>query len=376
MSDEPYIFSDKRIPVPTPADICDAAGNPHFGTFDREFERLSFLDIKKPCGEGFPDSRWAKRLRLTLWEAVEVHVDGGVLLLGVCNMGLVGTVVAAFYDEETKKVTSWSVNTPGKDVVIAPHLAGGSVTECNVRRCKVKYVNHFERGRVTIEGRLTHRTTGTIEFDLELDNLSDPSVVSIPLSPGSHPLYSQKNFFKVSRGSLVMNGRSYAVDDDSVAIIDDHRGYYPRRSHYDWVTTLGRRLNGEEAYFAFNLTRNQSTNQDDYNENIVWVEGGSSLLPPVTFSRDYYGGDGTWGNRRTVSRVPDASVCRVRDAHGLVDLTFHARDTMHIVVPAVVVDIDYHIMFGDLSGYITDAAGKRYELDGLTGIGEDKSLLL
>lgn len=30
------------------------------------------------------------------------------------------------------------------------------------------------------------------------------------------------------------------TDDESTAIIDDHRGYYPRKAHYDWVTTMGK----------------------------------------------------------------------------------------------------------------------------------------
>jgi len=36
----------------------------------------------------------------------------------------------------------------------------------------------------------------------------------------------------------------------------------------------------------------------------------------------------------------------------------------------------FNITFGELEGYLRDEDGKKYILDGLTGIGEDKTLLL
>ena len=59
------------------------------------------------------------------------------------------------------------------------------------------------------------------------------------------------------------------ANEFTTAIIDDHRGYYPRHAHYDWVTTLGRyNIDGQMMYLAFNLTRNQSINQAKYNETL------------------------------------------------------------------------------------------------------------
>ena len=30
------------------------------------------------------------------------------------------------------------------------------------------------------------------------------------------------------------------TDENTTALIDDHRGYYPRKAHYDWLTTMGK----------------------------------------------------------------------------------------------------------------------------------------
>ena len=63
-------------------------------------------------------------------------------------------------------------------------------------------------------------------------------MASIPFGK-NRPLYSQKDFFK-AEGRLVINGEEMLTDEDSTAIVDDHRGFYPRRAHYDWVTTMGK----------------------------------------------------------------------------------------------------------------------------------------
>ena len=41
-----------------------------------------------------------------------------------------------------------------------------------------------------------------------------------------------------------------------------------------------------------------------------------------------------------------------------------------------IVNIDYFVAFGELEGYLMDEDGNKYILDGMMGMGEDKTLLL
>ncbi|MBQ6119876.1 MAG: DUF2804 family protein, partial [Clostridia bacterium] len=61
--------------------------------------------------------------------------------------------------------------------------------------------------------------------------------------------------------------------------------------------------------------------------------------------------------------------------HGMVDLTFDIGDEFLMKVTTGIINIDYHITFGSLSGYVCDPDGNKYDLDGMVGIGEDKTLL-
>ena len=347
------VLSKKRIPVPTPDNVVDEYGNCRFGTFDAEFPKMDFLKANKPSS--LPNA--FNKSKLTLWEATEINFDKVVLLTAVCDMALFGTVLTVLYDKRTKKCTSWQeMMIPSSKAVIAPTLLNGAETYSKAKNVNLRYVNNFQRGEAIVSGHAESKKDGAIDYRVKLRRVSLPSVVNIPFDT-NRPLYSQKDLFSVE-GYLEYNGERFVADANTTAIIDDHRGYYPRHAHYDWVTTMGKKvIDGKEQYFGFNLTRNQSINQDDYNENLVWFEGKTSRLTPVVFRHET---DKLW---------------HVQDVHGMVDLRFEIGDEFLMRVPAKVIDIDYHITFGTLSGYVCDEDGNKYELDGMTGIGEDKSLI-
>ncbi len=352
-------ISDKRRAVEPPESMVNPDGSCVFGTFDREFQRMDLVRLKKPTGA----PQFLNRLKLTLWEATEVHFDEGVLLLAVCDMGLFGKVLHVFYDKRTKRMQYWEASLPNGKVMIAPNLIGGSVTRAQSKDCEVRYENRFDEGICEIGGR--HMSGGErIEYGLRLTRISKPCVVSIPFGP-NRPLYSQKDFFR-AEGSITLNGKVLNSNERSVAIVDDHRGYYPRHAHYDWVTTMGiNETDGEKRFFAFNLTRNQSINQRDYNENLIWLENETSLLPPVLFTRD------------RPSRAFDGhAVWTVRDEYDMVSVRFLVDAQYAMLLHTGVVNIDYFISFGSLEGYVRDEDGKKYVLDGMLGMGEDKTLLL
>ncbi|MCR4726178.1 MAG: DUF2804 domain-containing protein [Clostridia bacterium] len=382
MGEYSKFISQKRRAVPTPKSMVNPDGSCVFGTFDKEFEDMDIVKLKGPTA--LPNC--FNKLKLTLWEATEVHLKNGVLLAVVCDMGIFGKTMNVFWDKRTKKVYCWDTNLPSKKTVIAPNLLNGAVAEGRTDVSFVKYVNNFQDGKCELSG--SHKgkclitegredktavaaikenySEATIEYDFTLTRLSDPCVVSIPFdAKRPRPLYSQKDFFK-AEGKLVINGEELISDDETVAIVDDHRGYYPRRAHYDWVTTMGKcEIDGEKKFIAFNLTRNQSINQDDYNENILWFEGKSSLLPPVKFTRTSETKD-----------FRNYAEWRVKDEHDMVNLTFKVYGINPMIVHAGIVNIDYYITFGELEGYVRDEDGVKYDLTGMLGMGEDKTLLL
>lgn len=344
-------LSKKRIAVPTPDDVVDEFGMCRFGTFESEFPNMNFLNVNRPSA--LPNC--LNKTRLTLWEATEINFDNVILLTAVCDMALFGTALTVLYDKRTKKCTSWQEMFPASKACIAPNLINSSETVSKGKKVKLNYVNNFQRGEAIVSGYATDKKNGAIDYRVKLTRVSKPSIVNIPFDE-NRPLYSQKDLFSVE-GYLEYNGERHVANSMTTAIIDDHRGYYPRNAHYDWVTTMGKReIDGKEQFFGFNLTRNQSINQDDYNENLIWFEGNSTLLTPVIFKHE---NDKLW---------------HVVDEYGMVDLYFDIGDEFLMKVTTGIINIDYHITFGSLKGYVCDPDGNKYILDGMVGIGEDKTL--
>lgn len=341
-------ISPRRQTVPTPKQLV-TEGKAVFGTFDKEFESIELLTCVDPIHRYFPNR--FNRFRLTLWEACEVHLDNGVLLAAVSDMGLFGMILHVFFDKRTQKVYSWKQLLKRSSTTIAPNLLGGSISEASTKKAAIRFVNQFEAGHCRVEG--AHSSEGlALEYAFELERVSLPCVVSIPFGP-NRPLYTQKDLFR-AKGSLRLNDERFTATDQTTAVVDDHKGYYPYKAHYDWLSTMGRR--GEE-YFGINLTCNQSIDQENYNENMIWLQGAISPLPPITFTHN-----------------EDSTLWQVRDQHDMVNVTFTRADQFHMGVNAGLIKIDYAIAFGELSGYVRDLDGKQYVLDGMMGIGEDKTL--
>lgn len=251
---------------------------------------------------------------------------------------------------------------------MAGNLLNGSVSEAAIPGARVSYINNFQEGKAHVEGQL-ESTVGTLEFSLDLTRLSKPSIVSIPFEDPAvrhRPLYTQKDLFSAS-GSLTINGETIHTNEKTTAIIDDHKGYYPEAAHYDWLTTMGvHSADGTEKWLAFNLTRNQSINQDDYNENLIWLENTTSLLPPVQFKRSI----------PTID-FEDYALWEAKDEHGMVNIKFHVYGVTKLIAKKPpVLDMEYFIAFGELEGFILDEDGKKYVLDGMIGMGEDKSVTI
>lgn len=340
-----------RNPVPTPEKIVDDKGRIAVGTFDKEFPILNFLDAKKV---GVPS--FLKGAKVTLWEALEVNFEDISFLTAMSVLGgAVSIALTLVYDKKTGEMTAFVGPTLAKDGFMSENLLDGSATIARGKLNAITFENCQNQGKAHVFGQ-GKGLKNKVSYDLQLTRWSDPAVGSMPFG-GNLSLYSQKDIFSVE-GSVVFNGKEYKANDATMAIIDDHRGYYPRKSHYDWVTFMGYgTVDGQPKKFGFNLTRNQSIDQDDFNENLLWLGDRNDRLPPVYFDHLDYN---HW---------------HIFDDYGTIDFDYQVKDRNLVKFNLGVAQADYSITFGDLKGFIIGEDGTKYEVDD-TGIGEDRNMKL
>ena len=60
----------------------------------------------------------------------------------------------------------------------------------------------------------------------------------------------------------------------------------------------------------------------------------------------------------------------------MVNVKFKVYGIIPVVFDYCIFKLDYYITFWELEGYLRDEEGKIYILDGMMGLGEDKTLLI
>ncbi|MDY4592040.1 MAG: DUF2804 family protein [Eubacteriales bacterium] len=344
-------ISELRQPTSPPESLVDKDGQAVFGTFDKEIKNLNLIDCYRPYGKRM--TRPIQDFKLTEWEATEVVTDECAIVSAIYSMGKVGFGIVVAFDRKTHDIDFWLKPATSRTLQVAPNLIN-STSFIKTKALSIEVKNDMDKGKASTSCSLSNKK-GTMAYNVNLTRLSPPSVVSIPFGDNM-PLYTQKDFFS-AQGYIEKNGERVSFDD-AVAVIDDHKGYYPRRAHYDWLTTMGKiNHDGQETYIALNLTLNQSINQHDYNENLVWLKDRQIILPPVTFEKHQ-------------------QVWRVYDQFDRVNIAFEIQNT-YVMTPNVgVAKVEYYLPFGVVSGYVRDDDDTAYDLSGLIGIAEDKTTLL
>ena len=179
-----------------------------------------------------------------------------------------------------------------------------------------------------------------------------PTVVCLPFS-AKRAMYSHKCLMPMS-GQVNINNNKICFDvKSSHLILDDHKGYYPFPTRYDWVTSFG--YNEKNQLFGLNLTDNQVVKQELYNENCLWLDGELHLLPPIKVKRP----DGIKGN------------WLIRDEFDMVDLVFTPEVHTSVNINLLIFKSKYEGPYGWLNGYVRKADGEKVLIENMFAMGED-----
>lgn len=332
----------------TPDSLINKNGEVEYGTFKDSFKEFNFLEFKRP---NFP--RFIKKLRLTEWEAIEVFFDDKFFISAVFKMGVLAINMALFYDVKTNELIdlnskSLFTNAP----TICPSLVDGGTSIGSIKDSRLEIVNHLNNGYTKVKADIKVKNNH-LHADFKLNRCAKPSVVCIPLTK-INPLYTEKDLL-VPEGKITMNGETFILNENHIAIIDDHRGYYPYSSGYDWVTTLKDIVyKGEKSKFGINLTYfYKNHDQEKYNENGYWINGEYYMLPVAKFIRT-------------------KNIWEIKDEYGLIDLKFTQKNQHKMYINTLVVKLDYVLAFGSISGTITTKDNVVITLDNDFALGEKR----
>jgi len=339
---------------PTPEHLV-SKGNFNFGTFSKPFDVLNPLDAD--CF-AIPVPKIVKNFRLKEWQAYEMGNNDYFIFTVLYKAKSIALAQFIIYDKINKKKYLYEKIIPTWFIKLPSSLSSSS-GEYKDKNLFIQYNNSIIDGNLNIKIRV-NGFKGLPDSEAEFNghyNFDEwkPIVVSMPFSK-KRGMYSHKCLMPMTGNLLIGENKINFNKKESFMIIDDHKGYYPYSSYYDWVT--GIKNDGKGNISGFNLTHNQVINKEKYNENCLWINGKISLLPPVLFSRPQ-GPDMEW---------------TIKDEYGKVDIRF---------IPEVYGKVDINLFFlktyyrgplGKFYGFIKDSSGVKYPVDDFFGMGEEKRL--
>ncbi len=313
-------------------------GRQHLGRFDGPVQRANLIDARLGA---WP--RPLRRMRLKEWQALQIATPSLFCNLALFDAKLMSLLQVKVYERARSEKHVREVKLRPGALRIADNLLDSTNRHAD-RRGSLAFVNRMRDGRIEVEfdtrglsGKLTvHTARGASQ------------VVSMPFT-GDVGMYSHKGMFPIE-GEITVEGTRHPVAaTSSLALLDDHKGYYPYVMKWDWVTSAA---DGR----GFNLTRNQCRDPEQYNENCAWIGARIGRLPAVSFER--------------VNPRQPGEHWLIRDRDGRVDVCFTPTVPGDVKINAVVVESRYRGPFGTFAGRLEPEGLEPFSVDGMFGMGE------
>jgi hypothetical protein len=343
-------------------------GKYSLGCFNSPVKQVNLLDASS-TKSWVPIPRFLKNIQLREWQAFQIKNNETFVMIAIYNAKKVSLVQFIVYNLETKSKLKYEKKCAPWDLTVPSTLFNSTASytsndfSINVYHDIPSKVLNIDVNINNFENLPNVKAQFQAVHDVERYT---PMVVCNPFS-SDRVMYSHKCLMPV-KGALSVTGTdaggagagtgtSAGIEfstTDSQLIIDDHKGYYPYVTVYDWVTGLGRTESGK--LIGFNLTHNQVIDQEKYNENCLWLDGVLFPLPPVTVSRPK-GVHHTWV---------------IKDQYDMVHLEFEPVTHTSVHLNYVVLCSEYEGPYGYFNGYVRKgAAGVKVQIVNMFGMGED-----
>lgn len=336
-------------------------GRISFGSWNEAPGSANLIDADRPFNYSVP--RFLQRMRLKEWRAIQVGDEDCFLCAVLYDAKFISMASLDIWDRKKGEKHGFRKMFAGSRFQLPVSLDSGSTridsgglglsisVDAAARSLRLEASSEASR----ISGRERISLDLSFDFSRTGDSLFS---VCLPFGP-NRGMYSTKALMPAS-GKLVAERHGAGSFSHrfeaakATGVLDDHKGYYPYRLHYDWVTGFGFDKTGRRI--GFNLTDNQVEDQVRYNENRLWLDGEVHPLAPVKITRPF-GRESAWN---------------IQDTEGMVDLVFHPEAPHQIKVRLGLAEIDYEGPFGRFEGELRAATGEMIDAAPLYGMGEEK----
>ena len=344
----------REILAPRASPVED--GSPVIGTWNRAFEKIDLLEIRRPYP--FPMPRWARDIRIKEWQYFNAQNDQYLLEALFCNLKMYRMAQVLLYDKETGQKFVFRKVKPGSGWQLPSSLSNASV-DSHSSQFYFRIHSWLDAGTVRLDinieaARRRPSLTVHLAYNVSGHDVT-PMAVSLRIAQ-QRSMYTYKVFAPVS-GDMVLGGRHINMKQDNCSgFFCDYKGFFPYRMQTIYCNAMG--FTEENRRFGFHIAENQTKENNRNNENALWVDGKLTPLPPVLI---------------TTPGGPE-DIWVIQDVEGMVDLTFTPKEQNKSGKNIFITRAEVNAPLGYYNGMLKNCDGEEIQIKNLFGMGEKFNL--
>ena len=327
-------------------------GKPLAGTWNKAFDQVDLLEIRRPYR--WPLPAWLRDYRIKEWEGFSVQDDHVILEAFLGNFKLCQITQVFLYNKENGENYIFRKLTPGGSWRLPRKLDNGSV-ECRSSRFFFRIHTWLIADAIKLDidipaAKQQPAFTAHLAYSMGSRNIT-PMAVSLNFNDRRN-MYAYKAMTAV-RGDIVLGGKHISLDPARcTGIFRDCKGFFPYRMR--WTSCGGMGFDTEQRRYGFHIAENQARETRKNNENVLWLDKRLTPLPPVKIT------------------MPDGpeSGWVIQDLDGMVDLVFTPKTISRFGANLALTGGDFFAAMGYYNGVLVSAKEERIQVRNQWGIGE------
>ncbi len=221
----------------------------------------------------------------------------------------------------------------------------------------------YDKGLFTIACRLKHdksRPDLHFAFSADISHKEHGTHVSVVPSPTLRRCAAVHHLAlsiegTISAESSVLTASPFG--SNGLGFFTVRRAFYRLRTHCHSITAQGM-VNEKHIQFNLYISNQDPVDADTYNENILFIDGVATPLPPVTITHPR-GVLGKW---------------YIQDTESMIDLSFFPTADTVRKNSIVILRAQYHTLFGSCEGNIFNKDGEKFQLKDFSTVAKKQHL--
>ncbi|MCR4735006.1 MAG: DUF2804 domain-containing protein [Treponema sp.] len=334
-----------------PEHIISKKGKAKFGTYKGVSPKTEIRGMYAPYA-GIPVPAFISNLRIKSRLNFIFNLNKFFGFVEFFDFKVIGLSEIILWNKETSKKYVYHFIMPPRRRFIPTTTSRGICATYNKRRfVKISWGRqhlhhamtfkvHGDSARPNIEGYIYSQKEDKIHSDFMFVNPS----------PTSSRCSATWLATMAASGHITINGEE-ADDSNGLCAMSLNRTYYKFHSRSIMAWGMGD-CDGKKIIFQIKNTELDAADADNYNDNILIIDGKESALPSVLLTCPF-GSDKKW---------------IIQDTESMVDLSFTPASVNNHILNLIALRTENEVVFGNFEGTLLDSQGEKIQLKNFSGI--------